>query len=406
MRASFASSLLGPIAFLLIVLAVPQRAAAWEPRCVVDESLGEAAASLLLAGAPLDAASLTRAAREAGSDLPTVHAVALGDDEEARGQAWLEALAARADAPLVCGYARDASRLVLLASARGGALSHDAGSESVTLTLAPQFGSPRLVVLDAHGVLHAAPLGLDEASAELPVDAARPLRVQLVATGPAGPRPVAERVVSAAPLDAATRARFAEAGVRVADAPGRATPSVAVSPRVLAASAGEPPAASDEPRRARGERGASAPSEPTAAEVMARLGASRREAGLASVRPHRLLARAALAHAQAICETGRVAHQLEEGASPEARLAALGVRARFVGEALGRATDVDAAWRALLASPSHREALLEPRFTDAGTAAVRDVRGRVCVAVSLAAWPRLVPPRRAASRDAARDAAR
>ncbi len=369
-------------ALCALVVALPLRASAWEPRCVVDEPLGEAAASLLLAGAPLDAASLTRAAREAGSDLPTVHAVALGDDEEARGQAWLDALAARSDAPLVCGHARSASRLLLLASARGGALAHDAGGETVTLSLAPRFASPRLVVLDAHGVLHAAPLGLDEATAELPTDAARPLRVQLVATGPAGPRPVAERVVVDSTLDAASRARLAAAGVRVADVPLRGTP---------------PPAA---PASARAVTGTAV--EVTAAEVTARLAASRREAGRAAVRPHRLLARAALAHAQAVCATGRVAHQLEVGASPEDRLAALGVRARFVGEALGRASDLDAAWAALLASPSHREALLEPRFTDAGTAATRDARGRVCVAVALAAWPRLVPPRRAASSPVAR----
>jgi uncharacterized protein YkwD len=366
-----------PVATLIaLVLAVPLRASAWEPRCVVDEPLGEAAASLLLAGAPLDAASLTRAAREAGSDLPTVHAVALGDDDEARGRAWLEALAARSDAPLVCGHARDATRLLLLASPRGGALAHDAGSETMRLSLAPRFDSPRLVVLDAHGVLHAAPLGLDEATAELPTDAARPLRVQLVATGPAGPRPVAERVVGDSPLDAASRARLAAEGVHVNDAPVRAAPSAVVS-------ASAPVDA--------------APGSATAAEVASRLAASRRAAGRAAVRPHRLLARAALAHAQAVCATGRVAHQLEAGASPEDRLAALGVRARFVGEALGRASDLDAAWAALLASPSHREALLEPRFTDAGTAATRDARGRVCVAVSLAAWPRLVPPRRAAS---------
>jgi len=376
------------LSLIAFVVAVPSGASAWEPRCEVDEPLGEAAAALLLAGATLDATSLTRAAREAGSDLPTVHAVALGEDEEARGRAWLDALAARSDAPLVCGHARDASRVLLLASPRGGALTlADAGGDTLTLGLAPRFAAPRLVVLDAQGALHAVPLGLDEASAELPTDAVRPLRVQLVATGPAGPRPVAERVVHGVPLDAAAQARLAAAGVRIADANAGASTGGA-RPSVSSATSSATSGVSSL---------VSTPSAPSAAEVTARLAASRREAHLAALRPHRLLARAARAHAEAVCASGRVAHQLEEGASPEARLAALGVRARFVGEALGRATDVDAAWAALLASPSHREALLEPRFTDAGTAAVRDPRGRVCVAVSLAAWPRLVPPRRAPS---------
>jgi uncharacterized protein YkwD len=245
-----------------------------------------------------------------------------------------------------------------------------------------------LVVLDAHGALHAVPLGLDEASAELPIDAARPLRVQLVATGPAGPRPVAERVVNDVPLDAAAQARLAAAGVRIADTPLRGNPA-GMSGDTRSSTTGLSSSGSSSVD--------TTSSVPSAAEVTERLAESRREAHLAALRPHRLLAQAARAHAEAVCASGRVAHQLEEGASPEARLAALGVRARFVGEALGRATDVDAAWRALLASPSHREALLEPRFTDAGTAAVRDPRGRVCVAVSLAAWPRLVPPRRAPS---------
>ncbi len=364
---------------IALLLAAPGRASAWEPRCAVEEPLGEAAAALLLAGAPLDAASLARAAREAGSDLPVLHAVVLGLDDEARGQAWLAALAARSDAPLACGHARDAGRVLLLASPRGGALALAEGA-LLSVALAPDFHAPRLVVLDAAGVLHGVPLGADETSAELPADAARPLRVQLVATGPQGPRPVAERLVTDAPLDVAARERLAAAGVRVASAPARDSPASSASSASLVSTVSSATRAS------------------STADVAARLAEARRKAGLPALRPHRLLARAALAHARAVCASGRVAHQLEPGASPEARLAALGVRARLVGEAIGRAVDLDAAWAALFASPSHREALLEPRFTDAGAATALDARGRVCVAVALAGWPRLVPPPRVSRR--------
>ena len=329
---------------LLLLLAAPLRAAAWEPPCVADDPLSEAAAALLLEGAPVDGAALTRAARDAGSDALVVHALVVRLEEEARVRAWLEALAASSDAPITCGVARNDARVLVLATARGGALAATLGADaqSVGLTLAPGFSAPRLVVLDARGALHDVAIERGAARAELPSDAPRPLLVQLVATGAAGPRPVAERSVG-----------------------GRGP--------VLGASA------------------------PSAAPLAERLRSARLDAHVPAVRAHRLLALAAAEQARAVCASGRVSHVLAPGASPEERFAALGIRARFVGEALGRATDVDAAWAALLGSPSHRAALLDARFTDAGAGLATDAQGRTCVAVALAAWPRLVPPPRVRS---------
>ena len=330
---------------ICLVAVAPTRALAWVPPCAADDALSEAAAALLLEGAPVDGASLARTARAAGSDAPVVHALVARLAEEARVRAWLAALASRSDAPLLCGFAEDATRLVLLATAHGGGLSAPL-SEDVTaldVSLGPAFYAPRLVVLDARGALHDVALEPHAVRAELPADAPRPLLVQLVATGPAGPRPVAERTVGG---------------------------------ELVAHSVSDSSSSRD-------------------ASLSERLRAERAAAAVPSVRAHRLLARAAFEQARAVCASGRVSHVLTPGASPDERYAALGIRARFVGEAVGRAVDLDTAWSALLASPSHRAALLDARFTDAGTGIATDREGRICVAVALASWPRLVPRMRA-----------
>ena len=336
---SRALQLLAAPALALLLFTLPAPAQALSPSCRPDDALSEAAAALLLDGARVDAASLAHAARAAGSDAPVVHALHARIGEDARVDAWLTALIAHADAPLACGQARDATHVFWLATARGGALMAPADdAQSVELHLAPTFHAPRLVVLDADGAVHDVAVEAGAARVTLSVDLLRPLLVQLVATGPAGPRPVAERTL------------------------GRVAPSANVAP-------------------------------PSTASLGERLRDARVFSSVASLRSHRLLARAATEHARAVCASGRVAHQLTPGASPDERFAALGISARFVGEAVGRAVDVNAAWAALLASPSHRAALLDPRFTDAGTGSATDDRGRVCVAVALASWPRFSPRR-------------
>ena len=72
---------------------------------------------------------------------------------------------------------------------------------------------------------------------------------------------------------------------------------------------------------------------------------------------------------------------------PEARLRRRHVVARVVGEVVARARTEDEAFDALLASPSHRRALVDRRFTDVGVGTAR--RGAsLCVVIDLAAWPR------------------
>jgi uncharacterized protein YkwD len=104
-----------------------------------------------------------------------------------------------------------------------------------------------------------------------------------------------------------------------------------------------------------------------------------------------LLALEAEAHAARICRTGRVVHELEPGADPEARLAGRGIRARVVGEAVARARDVGAAFDVLEASPGHRMTLVDRRFTDVGVGVAAWGRDRTCLVVLLAAWPRYQP---------------
>jgi uncharacterized protein YkwD len=117
----------------------------------------------------------------------------------------------------------------------------------------------------------------------------------------------------------------------------------------------------------------------------------RRLAGARSLRSNRLLTQEATHHAKAVCESGKVGHELDPSGDPEARLLARGIEARVVGEAVARAATLADALRAIEDSPSHRLTITDPRFTDAGYGQARDDKGRTCAVVLLASWPRKVP---------------
>jgi uncharacterized protein YkwD len=170
--------------------------------------------------------------------------------------------------------------------------------------------------------------------------------VQLLARGPAGPRPIAER-----------------------DLPG---------------SDGLPPAAR-EAEAAEAEAQADGDADRPVGE---RLSALRRAQGLPPLRDNRLLAAVATAHAQRVCADGRVAHELEPGDDPEQRLRRAGLRARSVGETVARARSTAAAFGSFERSPSHRLTLLGRAFTDGGVGEGTDAQSRTCLVVMLAAWPR------------------
>jgi hypothetical protein len=310
------------------------------PRCLEEEALSLAAAELLFEGvAPSDAA-LTLAVRRAGSDAVLVQALFAPEPSEARYQKWLLEALARADAPLACGVAQsDRGRLFLLAPRAGTLAPIRAKDRLVRGSLEQGFADPALVVIDGDGVLEHRALAPDELERGVELDRELPLpvRVQLIASGPAGPRPLAERVLGA------------------------------IEPALAHAT---PPAPDLSP--------------------LHQLTVARGDADARGLREHKLLTQVAQAHATRACSEGRIAHELEPGADPKVRLRAVGVDARRVGETIARDRDASAALARMLESPSHRLTLLERSFTDVGLGEARDARGRVCLVVLVASWPRYV----------------
>lgn len=295
-----------------------------------DDALAEAASSLMLGGGDPTGTELVSAARQAGSDAPTVHALAIHDGNDGRIAPWLRQLEERLRAPIVCGEARGQERILVLAAPQAGRI--DASDDGrLRFALAAGFSEPTVFFEDVRGTIER--MEPDGHVAEVPSHLEPPLRVQLVARGPDGPRPVAERTL------------------------------------------GEANAA------------ASAHVESTLEE---RIAALRARADASALRPHRLLANLAREHAERVCRVGHAAHELEPGRDPRARARERGLVARHLGEVVARSASMNAAFDALVRSASHRSALRDRRFTDAGAGIAEDSRGRVCVVVMLAAWPRLV----------------
>ncbi len=286
-----------------------------------DPALVRAAAEALSTGER----DLVQLARRTGSDLPTVRGLELADGDDPPVRRFLDELAASSHAPLACGQASSEGRRLIIAGARAATLQIE--DEVARIALAPGWHDARLYLRDALGEARSYPIV--EGRAEIPSDLARPLDIQVVATGPDGPRPVAERIF------------------------GTARERVVVD--------------SDEPLARRIDR-------------------LRQSAGVGLLRPNRLLGEVATRHAVQLCREARVGH-LGAGGDPVERLARQGIVARHVGETAARSRDIASAYAATLQSPSHRAALVDRRFTDVG---VGVARGR-CLVVLLAAWPRAVP---------------
>ncbi len=310
------------------LLALAPAVAAAQP-CAPDVALDRAALALL--DEEVTPAALVEAARAAGSDAPVLDSILIRDGDPARRERFLARVRARRGAPLACGEARAEDRWLVLAAPRAGRLELAEGGLRVELEAG--WRDPRLFVQDARGRVWQRAVRPRELVG-LPADLEAPLRAQLVAHGPGGPRPVAER--------------------RIGEGEERASP-------------------------------------PADGPVLDRIAALRASEGLGALRENRLLGRVARAHAERVCREGRVSHLAGDG-DPEDRLAEAGLRARHVGEAIARAADAPRAYAALLRSPSHRAALTDRRFTDAGIGRARDASGASCLVVLLAAWPRPVPP--------------
>jgi hypothetical protein len=300
----------------LVTAPGPARAETQPSPCAEESALSEAAAELLLDDAPPSDEALSQAVRRAGSDAVMVRALFTRGPSEARAQQFIAEARERTDAPLACGVAQsDRARLMLVA---------------------PRAGKLAPIEPKANGALQNIAVTAKELAAGVELDPQwpRPLRVQLIAKGPAGPRPVAERVIGA-PL----------------------------------------PLSHDLPIDLAPEQ---------------QLAVARSDAGARGLRVHTLLTEVAMAHAAQVCSEGRIAHELSPGADPEQRLRARGVGARRVGETIARERSAGGALQRMLDSPAHRLTLLEPGFTDIGVGEARDDRGRVCVVMLLAAWPRFV----------------
>ena len=315
--------------------------------CRYEDALSEAAAELMLSGRPVESNQILARVRALGFDGVAVQAHE-GQDEALLIQ-WLKMQGERADGPLVCGEARSDSRWLVLVSARGGRLFRE--GNRIRAQLEPGFSKPHLVIESRDGT----PKKLEVSAADLTVGVTLApeldvRRVQLVAEGPHGPRPVSELSLDTAPPPASQLAE-----------PSPNAPAL------------------------RGAR-----SRPIEA-LLARIDAFRAETGAGSLRSNALLTKSAQQHASRVCELGRVGHRLDGGDDPEARLRAERISARAVGEAVARAQSADAALRAVLDSPSHRMAVSERRFTDAGIGQALDQRGNTCLVVLLAAWPRRLP---------------
>jgi uncharacterized protein YkwD len=403
---------------LVLLTAAPSRAE--PPLCTLEPELSEAASALLEGAGPPSGLQLTAAVRAAASDAVGLHALFTDPHAtSAETERWLADQRARGDAALVCGSAQSPRGRLLISSARGGSLAPiDPRRQIVRGSLTAGFERAELVLEGADGRL--VRVGVNRESLArgvlLPDDLPAPIKVQLVASGVAGPRPVAERTMvgshgerrdeAAAEggepdrrLETASSARLAPerspASVHPAAASGAASaperPPASVHP---AAASGASPRANDGTSTLHPDQPPAAvdpPADPAAAGELTRMLLDlRRVEQRGQLRDNRLLRQAATEHARAVCREGRVAHEVTRGEGPEQRLAEAGLSARLLGEVIARSVDAGAALTALSDSPSHRLTLLEPRFTDVGVGVANDASGKRCFVVLLCAWPRYV----------------
>jgi uncharacterized protein YkwD len=91
-------------------------------------------------------------------------------------------------------------------------------------------------------------------------------------------------------------------------------------------------------------------------------------------------------HAEAMRRAKRIAHDAGDGLPP-ARIEAAGVTVLAAGENVAHALDLTRAHRALWASPSHRENLLQPRFDRVGIGLAPDADGSIWVCEVFADFP-------------------
>jgi uncharacterized protein YkwD len=115
-----------------------------------------------------------------------------------------------------------------------------------------------------------------------------------------------------------------------------------------------------------------------ASALTAMLNAARSGEGLGPLRADEALSAAAQSHAEAMRNSGRLAHDLGSG-GPRVRLETRGVMLSIVDENIVRARSSVRAHRALWASPSHRDNLLRHELLQVGVGVARDESGSLWV---------------------------
>ena len=234
-----------------------------------------------------EAEALRAALDRAGSDLPHARAIRARRADARAVRRFLEAERGRADGRLVCGGARTSRSWIVVVASRGGALvprAPSGGASGFDVVLGEGFAEAHLVSRDAQGELARWPIDevVRSGGFRLPDEVSRPALLQLVATGPSGPRPVAQRWV------------------------GEVSPH---APEVAASDAETP-------------------------TLTAHITALRASHDAGALRENRLLTAEARAHAERVAASGVVRHTGVPGGEgdPSARLAARSVEARVVGE--------------------------------------------------------------------------
>jgi uncharacterized protein YkwD len=313
--------------------------------------------------APLDVSEIRFALRAEGSPYvwPRAWTLEGGDLESpaavARMRAWLQGF--RDGGERRCGVAlvSGGERSVL------GAVAVDALADLAPLPVRVRAGSwvdvnaellvpaseAKVIVLGPSGAPHAVPTSFDGRAvrARVHVDRSGAFLIQVLASVAGGPRPVLEATVYA---ELPTPRSFF-----MDPAPGE--PSAPLAPNADKAAA-----LLEMVNQAR----ATEQSPPLS-----------RDAALDAI---------AQAHAEAMRKLRRIAHDAGDG-DPRSRVDAANLDVLAAGENVAHALDVGRAHRALWASPSHRENLLEPRFDKVGIGMALDSDGSIWVCEVFADTP-------------------
>ena len=313
--------------------------------------------------APLDVSEISFALRAEGSPYVWPRAWTLeGNDltsaaAVSRMQAWLAGFDDGGERRCGVALAEVKGRSVLAAVAIDALADLDplrvevrSGSwVDVSASLLVPASDAKFVVLGPSGAPRSVPTSFDGKRARARFSADRPgaFLVQLLASVAGGPRPVLEATVYA---DARPpHSYFGDA------APGE--PSTPLSPH-----ADQAEALLDMVNHARASE---------------RSPALKRVASLDAI---------ATRHAQAMRQLKRIAHDAGDG-DPRSRVEAANLDVLAAGENVAHALDVTRAHRALWASPSHRENLLQPRFDGVGIGIAVDPDGSIWVCEVFADFP-------------------